>query len=308
MSSGPLLLFSQDFKGDDISPSAAILHPTIGEIFIKNDESIKLQKELFSKIQIAANFGSTNTARGFFESIDVSKVPFGEELRDFFVIGEDQKLFMNETEEGLTRLGVSFISRSADIQDRGNSYVIQIIGAAEILIQGYHSSEDIAEFHEIAQLVLLLAPPSQGDSSQYESQDASQNESQSESRNMSPNESQNETENEAENETENETLNVSASQSEPMSVEGSAKVTRNNSSNNLNNLITSTTSSDITNVASTPIIDQMDSVLDGLNGFPSEKASPMPLPMRLWSLLESSIPSRKRQVKTIQTINTRAPH
>lgn len=93
-----------------------------------NEETVKLREKLFVMIKNASFTSHSNDHQELLDPIDVSSLPSIEELKDFFTIGSDQKLHMKDLEDGLVEIGINFIAKCADIQERGNSYILQMIG------------------------------------------------------------------------------------------------------------------------------------------------------------------------------------
>ena len=128
MGGSPYKLFSVDYNEGVVSPSYASLPPDRSYVIDMNEETVKLLEKLFVMIKNASFTSHSNDHQELLDPIDVSSLPSIEELKDFFTIGSDQKLHMKDLEDGLVEIGINFIAKCADIQERGNSYILQMIG------------------------------------------------------------------------------------------------------------------------------------------------------------------------------------
>jgi hypothetical protein len=131
--------------------------PPAGTIFRTDATSTKSVDEFIHELVRAAGGDS----RDDLIVPDLSRHPYGEELRDFFCVdATTNRLYAFEVRNGFKHMAEIFIGRSQEIQARANSFVLQLLGAAEEQVMGCPSDPELGELFEKAQLLLLLVPPS----------------------------------------------------------------------------------------------------------------------------------------------------
>ena len=132
--------------------------PSKGHIFKPDTMTQQLIDQFLVVVtQSAMGMDSAEIVRDYLQSIDLSRLAFGEELKEFFCADGTESLSGAELRIGFQRMGEIFMGRSHEIQGRANSFILQVIGSAEMQVMGYCTS-DLGELYEKAQLLLLLAP------------------------------------------------------------------------------------------------------------------------------------------------------
>ena len=134
MAVAPYKLFSKDYNGNNVSPLSAMAAPSRSFMFNKNENTIRLQGQLFKALQMASDICNRRETRGLSEHIDISKIRHDTEFQELFSLGDDDVFSMKELTVGITRMGLSFMSRCPDIQERANAYIIQMIGMVQSIM------------------------------------------------------------------------------------------------------------------------------------------------------------------------------
>ena len=133
MAATPYKLFSKDYSGNHVNPLLAMATPSRSFMFNKNENTIKLQGQVFKAIQIASDICDRRETRGLNDQIDISILRHDAAFQELFSLGNDDVFTMKDLTVALTRMGLSFMSRCPDIQERANAYIIQMIGTVNLL-------------------------------------------------------------------------------------------------------------------------------------------------------------------------------
>ena len=132
--------------------------PSKGHIFKPDTMTQQLIDQFLVVVtQSAMGMDNADIVRDYLQSIDLSRLTFGDELKEFFCADGTESLSGAELRIGFQRMGENFMGRSHEIQGRANSFILQVIGSAEMQVMNCCTS-DLAELYEKAQLLLLLAP------------------------------------------------------------------------------------------------------------------------------------------------------